>query len=71
MNEQTMQKRVLKITFFTIFISILLIFCSCILIFFMQRANKESYDAQLQSLLAEYKINMERQFDSDFQSLET
>ena len=71
MNEQTMQKRVLKITFFTIFISILLIFCSCILIFFMQRANQESYDAQLHALLAEYKINMERQFDSDFQSLET
>ena len=71
MNEQTIQKRVLRITFFTICISILLITCSSTLVFLMQKANKESYDIQLQGLLTEYKINMERQFSSDLQSLET
>lgn len=71
MDEQIIQKRILKVTIGTASIIILLILCSLVLIISINEADKDSYNAQLKSLVNEYKINFERQIDSDIQSLKT
>ena len=71
MNEKKLQRRILKITILTAAVSSLLVFCSCVLIYYMTTAERTSYQAQMQAFINEYKINIERQFDSDIGALET
>lgn len=71
MNEKKLQKRIVKITILTAAVSLLLLACSCIVIYYMTTAERTSYQAQMQAFINEYKINIERQFDSDMGALET
>lgn len=65
------QKRIVRITALTVAVSILLLACSGIVFYSMLSAEQSSYEAQMQAFINEYKINIERQFDSDIESLET
>ena len=61
----------MKIRVTSAVLSLLLLIFSGIAIVFMILAERSSYTAQMQAFVNEYKINIERQFDSDMESLET
>ena len=69
LNENYINKKIINMTIFTVSLSLLLIICSSLIISTLQKANSKSFYTNLQSLINEYKINLENQFDSDFQSL--
>ena len=71
MNEKEIQRRIFRITALTVAVSLILIVCAGVVIMSMFRAEKNSYEAQMKAFINEYKINMERQMDSDIESLET
>ena len=71
MNEKEIQRRIFRITVLTVAVSLILIVCAGVVITSMLRAEKNSYEAQMKAFINEYKINMERQMDSDIESLET
>lgn len=71
MSEKKLQKRIYHITILTVIISALLVLCSGLMIFSLMQTDRESYAAQMQSYINEYKINLERQFDSDIEAMET
>ena len=71
MNEKVIQRRIVRITVLTIVVSLMLLAGSFVLLYSMTTAERSSYEAQMQAFINEYKINIERQFDSDIESLET
>jgi diguanylate cyclase (GGDEF)-like protein len=70
LNEHYINKKIINMTIFTVLLSLLLILSSSLIIFTLQKANSKSFYINLKSVINEYKINLENQFNSDFQSLE-
>ena len=71
MSEKKLRDHIVKIRVTAAVLSLLLLFFSGIAILFMVLAERSSYTAQMQAFVNEYKINVERQYDSDLESLET
>lgn len=70
LNENIIQKKIFRLTLLTISASLFLIIFFSFIIFMLQKANNTSFYNNLKSVINEYKINLENQFNSDFQSLE-
>ena len=70
LNENIIQKKIFRLTLLTISASLFFIIFSSFIIFMLQKANNRSFYNNLKSVINEYKINLENQFNSDFQSLE-
>ena len=69
LNENIIQKKIFRLTLLTISASLFLIIFFSFIIFTLQKANNKSFYTNLKSVINEYKINLENQFNSDFQSL--
>ncbi len=62
--------RFVKITLSTILIGVGLITTSCLGIYSIQQANRQSYMTQLQTAIGEYRLSMRRQMQSDSSALQ-
>lgn len=71
MNEKELRRRIVRISVLSVAVSLLLIICFGVVFYSMRSAEQSSYEAQMQAFINEYKINVERQFDSDIASLQT
>lgn len=68
-NEVHVKKRLVKMTIFILIIILSLITFSSVSINILRKVNREFHANSVHSLMNEYKINMDRQIDSDIETL--
>lgn len=68
-NEYYIKKRLFKMTLFILIIILSLIIFSSISINILRKINKESHINSVHSLMNEYKLNLDKQFNTDLETL--
>lgn len=71
MNDKLIQKRLKKLTFCVIFVSLIILLIGSLVSAALAKILEESTNSQMQSEAEQYKNYIFRQFDTDFQTLHT
>lgn len=70
LNEHSLRGRLVRVTVGTIVVGVMLIACSGMIINTIIHAQQSTYKSQLNAMISERQINMEREFAANLRSLE-
>ena len=71
MDERSLKKRLNRVTIVVILISILILAGGSVASYYLRAMLEDTLDAQMESEAEQYKINISRKIDGDFQTLHT